>query len=41
MLTVAGAELTSGLRFPDRVQALQRVELAFEEVTDVQETAVQ
>lgn len=29
MLTIAGAELASGLRFPGRVQAVQRAELAF------------
>jgi len=30
LLTVAGAELPSGLRFPGRVQAVQRAELAFD-----------
>lgn len=29
MLTIAGAELPSGLRFPGRVRAMQRAELAF------------
>lgn len=41
MLTIAGAELASGLRFPGRVQAVQRAELAFNVPGQITEFPVQ
>jgi RND family efflux transporter MFP subunit len=41
MHTIAGAELASGLRFPGRVQAVQRAELAFNVPGQITEFPVQ